>query len=79
MFITQAGAQYRSTGDDGIAASPKARQMLEEHKRLSTKTPAAAEVACCQAPVGKGTATSPKSCGQCCKHCLPQVQAAAIK
>ena len=28
MSITQARAQYRAVGDDGIAASPKVRQMM---------------------------------------------------
>ena len=32
MFIGQARAQYRAVGDDGIAASPKVRQMLNERR-----------------------------------------------
>src|SRR5262245_32497216 len=31
-LTTAANAQYKPVGDDGIAASPKVRQMLNEHK-----------------------------------------------
>ncbi len=38
-----ANAQYKSTGDDGIAASPKVRAQLEERKaRINTAAPAMA-------------------------------------
>ena len=36
MFITQARAQYRAVGDDGIAASPKLRQQLAERGTTGT-------------------------------------------
>jgi hypothetical protein len=32
MFVSQARAQFRAGEDDGIAASPKVRQMLNERK-----------------------------------------------
>lgn len=34
-----AQAQYKATGDDGIAASPKLRQFLDEYKRGRTPAP----------------------------------------
>ena len=33
LIATSASAQYRAVGDDGIAASPKVRQMLDERAR----------------------------------------------
>jgi len=75
LFITQAGAQYRTVGDDGIAASPKVRQMLDERKLSSAQAPAAT-AACCRAAAGKATATASKPCGQCCERGPQQAQAA---
>lgn len=37
-------AQYKATGDDGITASPKARQFLDEYKRNHTTAAAPAEI-----------------------------------
>jgi len=45
IFITQAKAQYRAVGDDGIAASPKVRQMLNERARSAATHQAASTVA----------------------------------
>jgi hypothetical protein len=41
MFITPARAQYRTTGDDGISASPKLRAMLNERAMSTAISPAA--------------------------------------
>src|SRR5947207_2823934 len=41
-FASTASAQYKPVGDDGIAASPKVRQMLNERK--ASATPAVAVV-----------------------------------
>jgi hypothetical protein len=38
-----AQAQYKPTGDDGITASPKARQFLDERKRVSAATSTAVD------------------------------------
>lgn len=45
MFASSAFAQYKATGDDGITASPKARQFLDEYNRNHSPAPAPAEVA----------------------------------
>ena len=79
MFVTQAGAQYRALGDDGIAASPKVRQVLDERAR-STSKPKATTMACCgQATACKATAAATKASGQCCERTSQQPQAAPIK
>lgn len=44
-------AQYKPTGDDGITASPRLRQQLDEYKRNHTPAPAPAEIA--QMPCAK--------------------------
>ena len=33
MFVTQAEAQYQPVGNDGIAASPKLREQLNQRSR----------------------------------------------
>lgn len=43
-FAGPAQAQYKPTGDDGITASPKLRQFLDEYKRNHSPAPAPAEV-----------------------------------
>ncbi len=58
-------AQYRPTGDDGITASPKARQFLDERKRAGSAYSTAAQVAAdhsvgYRAVNGDGVAASPK-------------------
>lgn len=46
LLVSQAQAQYKPTGDDGITASPRLRQQLDQRKaRPSTKV-AAAVMAC---------------------------------
>ena len=39
LFISQARAQYRAVGEDGIAASPKLRQQLDERARQYAVAP----------------------------------------
>ena len=50
-FASSAQAQYKPTGDDGIAASPKLRQQLDEYKRNHSPAPVPAAVA--QMPCAK--------------------------
>jgi hypothetical protein len=45
-FTSAAYAQYKPVGDDGIAASPKVRQMLNERPASVTTTAAAPAMAC---------------------------------
>lgn len=40
-----AQAQYKATGDDGITASPKHRQFLDDYKKNHSPAPAPAEIA----------------------------------
>lgn len=42
-FTSPALAQYKAVGDDGIAASPKHRQHLNEYRKNHTTTPAPAK------------------------------------
>jgi hypothetical protein len=58
-FINYAQAQYRVSENDGIAASPKVRQMLNERKASMTTLPASRPVTVQQASID-GTAASPK-------------------
>ena len=44
-FTSPVLAQYKPTGDDGITASPKARQFLDEYKRNHSPAPVPAEIA----------------------------------
>lgn len=60
MFITQANAQYRPVGEDGITASPKVRTMLTERIRSTTSTPTMANATSFQASAVEGIAASPK-------------------
>lgn len=61
MFVIQAKAQYRPVGDDGIAASPKVRQMLDERARAAaTAKPQAAPYTSYRAVGADGIAASPK-------------------
>ena len=62
LFMNQANAQYRAVGDDGIAASPKVRQMLNE-RTPATANPQAAPIvvaAGVRAAAHDGIAASPK-------------------
>ncbi len=60
MFITQAKAQYRPVGDDGITASPKVRTMLNERVRSITSTPVIETTASYAPRVNVDVAASPK-------------------
>ena len=44
LLASSAQAQYKPTGDDGITASPKGRQFLDEYKRNHSPAPVPAEV-----------------------------------
>ena len=46
-FITTASAQYKAVGADGIAASPKVRQMLNERKASTAHALAVAPAMAC--------------------------------
>jgi hypothetical protein len=60
LFITQANAQYRAVGNDGIAASPNVRQMLDERQRSAAAALAPKPTAYYPGPAGDGIAASPK-------------------
>ena len=79
MFVTQARAQYRAVGNDGIAASPKVRQMLDEQKLSAPKPKTNTMASCCQDPALRTTATATKCCGQCSEHVTKQPQPAPTK
>jgi hypothetical protein len=51
-LASEAIAQYKPTGDDGITASPKLRERLDEYKRNHTPAPALVEI-------------TPMSCEKC--------------
>ena len=59
-MANSASAQYRAAGDDGIAASPKVRQMLDERQRSKDFALASQPAAHYPAAVGDGIAASPK-------------------
>lgn len=46
LLVSQAQAQYKPTGDDGITASPRLRQQLDERKARPSTNVAAAVMAC---------------------------------
>jgi hypothetical protein len=60
LFVTQASAQYRAVADDGIAASPKVRQMLDERQRSKAAALVPQPAAHYPGPAGDGIAASPK-------------------
>ena len=63
-LATNASAQYKPVGDDGIAASPKVRQMLNETESRTT-VPAAPAVAVNHTrPADDGITASPKGRAQ---------------
>ena len=47
VLASAANAQYKPVGDDGIAASPKVRQMLNERKASATTATAAGPAMAC--------------------------------
>lgn len=57
LFAGTAQAQYKATGDDGITASPKARQFLDEYKRDHSPAPAPAKIAQMPCPKCKDKVT----------------------
>jgi hypothetical protein len=59
LFVNQARAQYRPAGDDGIAASPKVRAMLNERPRAPITGPTA-EIVLKPARATYDIAASPK-------------------
>jgi hypothetical protein len=59
-LANQASAQYRPTGDDGITASPKHRQFLDEHKTVASAPSFAVASVGYQAVGDDGIAASPK-------------------
>ena len=66
IFTTSTSAQYWPVGDDGIAASPKVRQALNERERSATVVPTSTAVASVgyRAVGDDGIAASPKLRGQ---------------
>ncbi len=59
-LANRAGAQYKPVGDDGISASPKVRQMLNERKSAPSTTSTVASSFSPQAGANDGIAASPK-------------------
>jgi hypothetical protein len=76
LFVTQAQAQYRAVGSDGIAASPKLRVMLDERARSGEAPFTVAAVSGSHAAVTKTATTPTKCCGQCCDLMTQQAQPA---
>jgi hypothetical protein len=74
LFVTQAQAQYRPVGDDGIAASPKLRQMLNEHGWSASPRFTVATVSSGKSSACKATKTFTKMCGQCCQAMAKESQ-----
>src|SRR5438093_2607689 len=56
----QASAQYQAVGDDGIAASPKLRQILNERKARTAVPAVEAQVTTYQGGTSDNVAASPK-------------------
>jgi len=56
----QANAQYQAVGDDGIAASPKLRQMLNEQKARTAMPAVEPQVNTYQGGTSDNVAASPK-------------------
>jgi len=59
-LASSASAQYRTVSDDGIAASPKVRMVLNEQKRNTAVIPPSTAVAGYRAVGADGIAASPK-------------------
>jgi hypothetical protein len=60
VFTFTANAQYHPTGEDGITASPKLRQMLEETKKVVRSPSATVASVGYQATREDGITASPK-------------------
>lgn len=59
-LASNASAQYRPTGDDGITASPKVRQMLNERAAATRVAPATPSVTINYRNPANGVTASPK-------------------
>ena len=60
-LANQASAQYKPTGDDGVTASPRVRQMLNERAAAARVAPSIpGGTITYQAPRQEGVAASPK-------------------
>ena len=79
LFLTQAQAENRAAGGDGIAASPKVRQMLNEHGWATPRSFTVATVSGGQGSCCKATAASTKACGACCQEMTQQAQSKPAK
>jgi len=81
IFTTSASAQYRAVGDDGIAASPKVRQALNERKRNAAVTPTSTGVASVgyRAVGDDGIAASPKLREQLSQRSRQESHLASVK
>lgn len=55
--LSPALAQYKATGDDGITASPKVRQVLDTRKATPSPAVAASQTMCCAAKTRAITAS----------------------
>jgi hypothetical protein len=77
-----ASVGYKPTGDDGITASPKARQMLDERKTVAA-VPATASTAVAsvgyQATGADGITASPKLRQQLNERGAPMIMVAPLK
>jgi hypothetical protein len=79
LFLTQAQAENRTAGGDGIAASPKVRQMLNEHGWATPRSFTVATVSGGQGSCCKATTTSTKTCGGCCQQTTQQAESKPAK
>ena len=61
FFINTASAQYQAVGSDGIAASPKVRQQINDQNQMKpTATTSPKSQSCCE------TVSLPQSCKSGC-------------
>ena len=60
LFVSQASAQYRPVGDDGVTASPKVRAMLNERVRSTASALVIETTASHPAHLNMNVAASPK-------------------
>jgi hypothetical protein len=76
LFITQAQAENRAVGSDGIAASPKLRQMINEHGWSARAPFTVAAVSKGEASCCKATPTSTDTSCPCCQGCQQMTKTA---
>jgi hypothetical protein len=60
-LANNASAQYKATGDDGIAASPKARQMLNDRAAAARAASVTSTVTVAYRNPAEGVTASPKA------------------